>query len=178
MPRDGLRAPLAKAATIRDFNAALAWLQAEGVVVPEGAGGVRLPEHEVAIPPGWRSAADAVLRAYREGGLQPPSPNDLQRDYPKDVPVRTILNILAEQGEVVRAADDLYFHAEAIASVKAAIRRLARTPEGITVGSVRDATGSSRRYILPLLEYFDAQRFTRRQGDARVLAESPDAEAR
>ena len=42
---------------------------------------------------------------------------------------------------------------------------------GVTVATLRDATGSSRKFILPLLEYLDAQRFTRRQGDARVLVE-------
>lgn len=171
MPEGGLRAPLAKAAVVRDMGALLAWLEAEGVLVAEGATGVRLPEHDVSIPPGWQKAADAVLDAYRVGGLTPPAPDDLQRNYPRDVPIRTILNILAEQGQVVRVAEDLFFHAEAMGSVKETIRRLAGTPPGVTVATLRDATGSSRKFILPLLEYLDAQRFTRRQGDARVLVE-------
>ena len=90
----------------------------------------------------------------------------------KDIPVLTILSILAEQGQVARIVDDLFLHAEALAAAKQAIRRLARTSEGITVGSVRDATGSSRKYVLPLLEYLDTQKFTVRQGDNRILAES------
>jgi selenocysteine-specific elongation factor len=171
MPESGLRAPLAKAATVGNFAALLAHLEAEGVLVSEGALGVRLPEHDVTIPPGWQKAADALLDAVRRGGLQPPPPDFLQRDYPRDVNVLVIFNILAEQGALVRVAEDLFFSREAMDEVKTAIRRLAQTPEGITVGTVRDATGSSRRYILPLLEYLDAQRFTRRQGDARVLVE-------
>ena len=170
MPESGLRAPLAKAVAVRDFPGLLTFLRAEGVLAVEGALGVRLPEHEVSMPPGWQEAADIVLQAYHDGGLQPPSPDDLQKGYPRDVPVRTILNILAEQDKVVRVAEDLFFHADAMAAVKETIRALARTPEGITVGSLRDATGSSRKFILPLLEFLDAQRFTRRQGDARVLA--------
>ena len=169
MPEGGLRDPLSKAATVRDFAGLLGWLESEGVLAREGATGLRLPEHEVTMPPGWQKAADHVVRAWREAGLTPPFPDDLQRDYPRDVPIRTILNMLAENGEVVRVADDLYFHAETMAGVKQSIRQLAASPEGITVGSVRDATGSSRRFILPLLEYLDAQNFTRRQGDARVL---------
>jgi selenocysteine-specific elongation factor len=169
MPESGLRAPLAKAATVRDFSGLLTFLQAEGALATEGALGVRLPEHEVTMPPGWQAAADAILQVYRARGLQPPSLDDLQQGYPRDVPVRTLLNILAEQGRVVRVAEDLFFHADAFAAVQETIRRLARTPEGITVGSVRDATGSSRKFILPLLEYLDAQKFTRRQGDIRVL---------
>ncbi len=170
MSEAGLRAPLAKAAAVRDFAALLSFLENEGVLVVEGATGVRLPEHDVTMPPGWQPHADTVLAAVRRGGLQPPNLDDLQRGYPRDVPVRTLLNILAEQGQVIRIAEDMFFSVEAMAEVREAIRRLASTPEGITVATVRDATGSSRKYVLPLLEYFDAQKFTRRQGDARVLA--------
>jgi selenocysteine-specific elongation factor len=170
MPREGLRAPLAKAATVRDFNAALAYLASQQALAGEGAGGVRLPEHDVAMPPGWQKAADEILAAYEAADLTPPSPDNFQANLPRDVNVRAILNILAENGQLVRIADDLYVHATAMERVKETIRRLAATPDGITVGTVRDATGSSRKFILPLLEYLDAQRFTRRQGDNRVLA--------
>lgn len=171
MPPGGLRTPLAKAASVRDFNSVLTFLEIEGVLAVEPTLGVRLPEHEVTVPPGWQSAADTLLRVFGEAGLQPPPPDFLQRDYPRDVPVLTLLNILAERGELVRVADDLFFHPSAMAHLKETIRRLAHGNEGVTVGTVRDATGSSRKFILPLLEYLDAQHFTRRQGDARVLAE-------
>ena len=171
MPESGLRAPLAKAAEVKDFAAVLAYLEAEGVLAREENGAARLPEHEVVLPPGWQKAADTLLGVLRANPLQPPPPDFLQRDYPRDVNVAVILNILAEQNVLVRIADDIFFPREAFALVKETIRGLAGTPEGITVGSVRDATGSSRRYILPLLEYLDAQRFTRRVGDARVLVD-------
>lgn len=171
LPESGLRAPLAKAAEVKDFASVLAYLEAEGVLVREDNGQARLPQHEVVLPPGWQKAADALLAVLRANPLQPPPPDFLQRDYPRDVNVAVILNILAEQNVLVRIADDIFFPHDAFEQVKQTIRRLADTPDGITVGSVRDATGSSRRYILPLLEYLDAQRFTRRVGDARVLAE-------
>jgi selenocysteine-specific elongation factor SelB len=177
MPREGLRAPLAKAATVRDFNALLAWLVAQGVVVNEGALGVRLPEHEVTLSPKWQAAADEMLAVFDSAGLQPPSPGNFQANYPNDVNVVTILNVLTEQGRLFRIGDDLYISAGAMDAAKQMIRKLAETPEGVSVGTLRDATGSSRKVILPLLEYLDAQRFTRRVGDVRVLAEGsgPDA---
>jgi len=176
MPRDGLRAPLAKAAAVRDFNALLTWLVAQGVVVSEGALGVRLPEHEVTLPVRWQQAAEEMLPVFESGGLLPPSPGNFQANYPRDVNVVTILNALTEEGSLARLADDLYVAASAVEAAKAAIRKLAKTPEGITVGTLRDATGSSRKVILPLLEYLDAQRFTRRVGDARVLVEAAGGE--
>jgi selenocysteine-specific elongation factor len=168
MPRDDLRIPLTRAAAYRDFNAVIHWLAGRGVLVLEG-GGVRLPEHAVEMPPGWRKASDEIVAVYRSAKFQPPAPGNFQANYPRDVSVPAILTILEESGELVHIADDLYLHRGALAEVKDIVSRLASTPEGITVASVRDATGSSRKVILPLLEYLDAQRFTRRQGDARVL---------
>lgn len=171
MPRNSLRAPLAKVVTIPDFNAVILWLVAQGIVVSEGASGIRLPEHEVIIPPRWQKAADEMLEVYRAAKFSPPSPDNFQANYPRDIHVGTILNILAENGELVSIGEDVYLSTETVTEAKDTIRRLAATPEGITVATLRDATGSSRKITLPLLEYLDGIRFTRRQGDARVLVE-------
>jgi selenocysteine-specific elongation factor len=171
MPRDNLRAPLAKAATIKDFNALLLWLVAQGIVASEGANGVRLPSHEVTVPAGWQKAAADILDVYRSARFQPPAPDNFQANYPRDIHVRTILSILAENGELVHVSEDLYLSAETFAETKEILRRLAATPEGISVATLRDATGSSRKVILPLLEYLDGIRVTRRVGDNRVLVE-------
>jgi selenocysteine-specific elongation factor len=172
MPREGLRAPLAKAAAIGDFNALLLWAMGQGSIVAEGARGVRLPEHEVKVPEGWKRPAEEIREVYQAARFLPPAPDNFQANYPRDVNVRAILSILAENGELVPLAEDLYLHRDAFAEAQEIIRRLAGTPEGITVGTVRDATGSSRKVILPLLEYLDAHRFTRRVGDTRILVES------
>ena len=171
MPRDGLRAPLAKAATVRDYAALVGFLAERGVVLPEG-NGVRAPTHVVAMPVGWRVPADEILAVYAGAGFQPPSPDNFQANYPRDVNVRTILNVLAEDEQLFRISDDLYLHRDTLARVRALLPQLAATPDGITVGSLRDATGSSRKVILPLLEYLDAQRWTIRVGEHRNLVES------
>jgi selenocysteine-specific elongation factor len=173
MDRDELRAPLAKAAEVPDFDTLLVWLVAQGVVVAEDAGGVRLPEHTVELPEAWRRAADEMLAVFEAGGLNPPDPANFQAHYPRDLPVRTVLNVLADQGKLVQIADGMFVPAAAFEGVKAAVRRLAATPDGITVSGVREATGASRKVILPLLETLDTQGFTRRTGDARVLVERP-----
>ena len=73
--------------------------------------------------------------------------------------------------KLVRIADDVYLPTREFEQAKAAVQRLAGTTEGITVATVRDALGSSRKITLPLLEYLDAQKFTQRVGDARVLVQ-------
>ena len=169
MARDNLRVPLSKAAIIKDFNAAVTFLVAQGVAVAEDETNLRLPDHEVVLPQGWKRPAAEMLTVYQSAGFNPPAPDNFQANYPRDVNVRTILTILAETGELVHIGDDLYLSAETFAAALAHLRRLAVTPEGATVGTLRDATGSSRKIILPLLEYLDARRLTRRTGDKREL---------
>ena len=72
----------------------------------------------------------------------------------------------------MRLSENLYLSAETLAETKQILRRLAASPEGITVGGLRDATESSRKIVLPLLEHLDGIRFTVRSGDTRTLAES------
>jgi selenocysteine-specific elongation factor len=56
--------------------------------------------------------------------------------------------------------------------LRAALRRIAARDGVITLAALRDETGMSRKYSVPMLEYLDARRVTRREGDARVLLES------
>jgi len=171
MPREGLRAPLAKAATIKDFNELVTYLQGEGVCVAEGTNTVRLPTHEVTLPDAWKKAAEHLIAVYQAARFAPPHPGDFEANYPRDVHIPTILNILCEQERLVRIGDNLYLSAEALAEAKQVLRRLATSPEGITVGGLRDAIQSSRKIVLPLLEHLDGIRFTHRSGDIRTLAQ-------
>lgn len=169
LPTDELRAPLSKAAIVQDFGALAIFLVAQGVVVAE-EGGLRLPEHTVTMPERWRNAADEMLAVYRAARFDPPAPGNFQANYPRDTNVRAILTILAETGELVPLSNDLYITREAFDEALEYVRRLAETPDGATVATLRDATNSSRKVIAPLLEYLDARKITRRIGDKRVLS--------
>ena len=152
-----------------DFAILLDFLAARAVLTFEGSTGVRLPEHEVVVPAAWRAPSAEIVGVYRSAGLTPPSPDNFQANFPRDINVRAILQLLADDGQLVHIVDDLYVHAEAMAKVRAILPTLAASPDGITVGSLRDATGSSRKIILPLLEYLDTQHLTIRVGDKRIL---------
>jgi selenocysteine-specific elongation factor len=168
MPESGLRAPLAKAATVKDFGALVEFLQAEGVCAREESG-LRLPEWELTVPEGWKKAAAEIEAVFKAAGYQAPGPRDFV--YPKDIVLPALFTILTESGALVKLTDDLYLHKETYEKALATVRALAETPEGISVGSLRDATGSSRKIVLPLLEHLDGIRVTRRIDDnKRVLA--------
>jgi selenocysteine-specific elongation factor len=118
-----------------------------------------------------------MLAVYEAAGLQPPQPDNFQANLPRDVNVRTILGMLVEEGRLVYLAPDIYLPPFEVEKVKPVVKRLAEEPGGVTVANLRDATGSSRKIILPLLEYFDAKRWTRRQGDTRVWVDETEGKS-
>ena len=81
--------------------------------------------------------------------------------------VHRALGSLEKQGLVRRIGADFYFDVSALAAFEQAVRaRLADGPA--TAAELKDAMGTSRKYAIPLLEYFDSQAVTRREGDTRV----------
>jgi selenocysteine-specific elongation factor len=81
----------------------------------------------------------------------------------------TLLNGMRETGMVSVVSGEFLLSAEVENEL---LRILLREKDGITLARVRDITGSSRKFILPLLEYLDAKGFTRRAGEKRVLLAS------
>ncbi len=106
-------------------------------------------------------AAHPYLAALEESPFGPPTPEDAGAD-------RAVVRELVRRGTVVER-DGIFFAATA---VEAAARRvaelLAAEPAGITVAQVRDALGTTRKYLLPLLGELDGRGITRRRGDVRV----------
>ena len=76
---------------------------------------------------------------------------------------------LAREGRIVRAARDLAFTSEGFAQAQAAVVELAAAGGAVTIASLRDRLGISRRYAQAILEALDAAGITRRIGDERVL---------
>ena len=73
-----------------------------------------------------------------------------------------------ERGDLVKIAADLVFHRTALELAESALMEYLQTNGQMTVAQFRDLVKSSRKYVVPLLEYFDAKRVTRRMGDQRV----------
>lgn len=76
---------------------------------------------------------------------------------------------LLDNGVIVSVDEDLYFHTEALKSAQKLICEYLEKNESITSGQARDLLGSSRKFIIPLLEYFDSQGITVRKGNQRIL---------
>jgi selenocysteine-specific elongation factor len=135
------------------------------------AGQVRHPRAAVSALAAEADARAALLPLLRAQGLAPASVAELAAATGVDPGLaRKVLGALAADGAIVRVSSELHFSAEAIAGARDALEaHLRGNPSGATAAELRDALGVSRKYAIPLLEYFDAQGVTRREGDLRVL---------
>ena len=79
------------------------------------------------------------------------------------------LGALEKAGRIRRVSGELAFDAAAYEALEQAAVALLRGQGGATAAELRDAMGTTRKYAIPLLEHFDAQGVTRRDGDLRVL---------
>ena len=156
-PKEELRSRLGM--TPQVFGRALPRLEEDEVLVENGPA-VRLPGHTPQLSAEQGSAVDAYLTVLESDPYSPPT------DSPVDPEV---LNLLADEGRVVRVSESVVFAASAYKGMVDRISKYIGERGEITVGDVRDMFGTSRKYALALLEYLDQQRVTRRVGDARVL---------
>ena len=108
--------------------------------------------------------------ARRDGGFQPPAIESLPFvDARNRKRVRELVDLALARGRLVRVADGFYLHADRWAELLAKLRAaLDDKPQGLTVAEIRDLLGSSRKYVVPLVEHLDRSQVTRRLGDLRV----------
>jgi selenocysteine-specific elongation factor len=131
----------------------------------EKNGSLALPGHRVDLE-GAGGPAGALVGLLRSERFAPPSLAEAMQKTGADP---EIVQALVAGGSIVRVSDDVAFSKEAYEEALAIVKDMAGTAGSITVAQLRDRMGASRRPVLALLEYLDAQRVTRRVGDARVL---------
>ena len=134
---------------------------AEGDTVHERGRTVTLRDEE-------EQARAAIESAFEKAGLAVPSlAETLARSGVPPAKARSLLAILLREEKLVRIGDDLVFHSTAIQKLREMLA--GRKPARFTVGEFKEWTGVSRKYAIPLLEYLDRKRVTRREGDARAI---------
>jgi selenocysteine-specific elongation factor len=163
MPREEMKSRLGLAPPA--FAPALSALVREGVLVERG-GELASPSHRVSIDPASGGPAGRLLELVGARPFAPPSLAEAIRDAVASVEV---VRALVQRGDLVRLSEDVAFTRPAYEDALAMVRDVVAREGSVTVGSLRDRMGASRRPVLALLEYLDAQRVTRRVADSRVL---------
>ena len=129
---------------------------------------IKRSEHRAALPQDLAEAAKRIRRLVSEKPFDPPA----RKQIAPDSASRQALKFLIEHGEVIEVAD-VVLSKDAFASMKAIIADFITKNGPATVSQLRQALGTSRRVIVPLLELLDRHGFTRRVGDERKLAKEP-----
>jgi len=139
-------------------------LVAAGVLHRTGSE-IRLSAHRVALDE-RRDEVDRLVEAVAAGGAAPPTVPELIRSgFPREV-----IDAAGRAGAIVRVSPDIVLTPEFVRRAEEVLGRTGTA--GFTVSAFREALGTSRKFALPLLEWFDQRGVTRRQGDLRFLRRS------
>jgi selenocysteine-specific elongation factor len=113
---------------------------------------------------------DRIVQRFHSAGLQAPSPDELFRELKIDKTTASkIVQLLLKDSVLVKVSEDLLLHRETMNRLIDGVRQLKMKNPKLGVSEFKDLTGVSRKYAIPLLEYLDRQRITRRVGDERLI---------
>ena len=152
------------AAFVDDIVDAVVARLCEGEFVREGSV-IRRAAHRPALPEPLQAAGTKLVHALAAKPFDPPS----RKDLTPDALSQRALRFLIETGEVVEINAELVMAAQGVAQASDVIQKFIRDHGPATVSDLRQALGSSRRVVVPLLEYLDRTFVTLRQGDKRAL---------
>jgi selenocysteine-specific elongation factor len=111
-----------------------------------------------------------IEQAFASAGLKVPALKDVLAGLKIDRGrAQKIVTLLLREKVLVKVSDDLVFHHSALAGLRKSLAEMKSRSPKLDVARFKDLTGVSRKYAIPLLEYLDRERVTRREGDQRLI---------
>jgi selenocysteine-specific elongation factor len=126
---------------------------------------VQRASHRAQLPEPLRAAGEKIRRSLSAQPLEPPS----RKELTPDAAAQRALKFLIESGEVVEISAELVLSAAAVAQATSQVKAFLARNGQATVSELRQSLGSSRRVVVPFLEYLDRTFVTVRHGDKRAL---------
>ena len=138
-------------------------IRVSGEIVHFAGRGVIMKEEE-------SESKKIIEQAFASAGLRVPSLNDVLAGVKVDRSrAQKIVTLLLRDKTLIKISEDLVFHHSALADLRQRLGGLKASTPKIDVGRFKELTGVSRKYAIPLLEYLDRERITRRVGNERVI---------
>ena len=140
-------------------------LEREKIIVVQGDA-LDIPGRSKTLGGAEGELARAIEKRFADAALQPPPVSEIinEKTY-KPKMIEGVISFLVKQGTLVRLAEGVYVHRNALAAAREKIGT--KKGETIDVGQFKDLFGLSRKIAIPLLEYFDREGVTKRIGDSR-----------
>ncbi|WP_457551201.1 selenocysteine-specific translation elongation factor [Desulfobacula sp.] len=170
MPTQELKSKFQYIDDAKFFNLLFTKLSRENLIVLD-KNIVKLSDHKVALQVDQHDVKEKIKKIYKISGLTPPFFRTICQDLELDKKnAIDVLHMLINEKSIVKTKDDLYFDAETINSIEQKLTGFLKEKESITTPEFKDLTGGiSRKYVIPLIEYFDSINLTIRVGDTRQL---------
>jgi selenocysteine-specific elongation factor len=169
MSKEELKSKFPAVLNSKLFNLMLNQMIKDNTVVSED-NSVRLVSHKVSLGMDQADIRDKVLKAYQENGLTPPYFKELKQTFKiEETLAKDVIALLMDQGLIVKAKEDLYFDAGAVHDLQQKLVEFLKTHGEISTPEFKEMTRVTRKYLIPLIEYFDSQNVTIRIGDIRKL---------
>jgi selenocysteine-specific elongation factor len=169
--KEQLKETLGRAISTKLFNLALRSLGKKEIIVSD-KDNVRLTRHQVQLAGDLDSLRHDIARIYSEAGLTPPSLTDVVNDF-KDqkAKAQSIIKLMLKDRDLIKINEEMCFSGEALRKLRDDYKAMLIKDGKATPATFKDLTGLSRKYIIPLMEYFDVNKLTVRVGDHRILRE-------
>jgi selenocysteine-specific elongation factor len=176
MDMEELRGKLRDELAAKLFRAVIELFLGEKIIVRE-ENLLRLATHRVQLGGQEKVLMDKIKQILGAQPLAPPDLKELEKQAGVSRQRLTeVMRLLERDGSVVRVTTDMYFLASSIEQLRTTLKNYLTDKGEMTAASFRDLINSSRKYTIPLLEYFDRDGLTIRIGDVRRLKSSPAAD--
>jgi len=168
--REELRASLGRRVRQETFAAAVQTLLEQKKIALQGEF-IKKAGTEITLAPEELRAREQITQAFAKSGLAVPSVKEVLAQLKIETArAEKLLQILLREKVLVRVSMDLIFHRDALEALTGLLAQYKKLKgDRIGVPAFKELTGVTRKYAIPLLEYLDRQRQTRRAGDERVI---------
>jgi selenocysteine-specific elongation factor len=172
MSREELRTKLPYKIELDAYSQILRNLITESTVSADGTGErVRLTGHTIKLSPAHETIKRQIEEIYLNTGFSTPLPEDALSKWSggETQIAREVFDVLVETGVLIQADEKVFFHQQTIDKARELIIQHIRSHGKLTLSDCRNLLQTSRKYMLPILYYFDEIGVTLRIGDDRVL---------
>ncbi|MDH4210224.1 MAG: selenocysteine-specific translation elongation factor [candidate division WOR-3 bacterium] len=150
----------------------LAKMEKEKIVRLTPDGKINLFEHKVVVDKDLDATIKKIEQLFIEGGYKPPSYQDVvTRNLDPENVVKKAYRYMLDTGLLVNAGEGIVLHQNYVKAAEQKLIEFLKTNKEIRVSQFRDLLDASRKFVLPLLIYFDTRGVTIKRGDVRVLGQ-------
>lgn len=168
-PREELRSKICPNFTQKKFQMLLQSMEQESLI-ELGTKTIALPNYEVSADSSLGLLIEDILAVYEKSQFKPPAWSEvtLKHNISKQME-QEMLHYLLRKKKLIKISNDIYLHQNSLIQAEKKIKSFLQQKQQMTVAEAKDLLDTTRKYIVPIVEYFDKEKLTKRVEDFRVL---------